>query len=57
MGYDLDPIACIDNRHKFYEEAVPQRWLCIFTHEPRTPMVYIQNDEKGGFVANPIEGS
>ena len=54
MGYDLDPIGCIDNRHKFYGEAVPQQWLCIFTHEPRTPMVYVSQDEKGGFAANPI---
>jgi glyoxylase-like metal-dependent hydrolase (beta-lactamase superfamily II) len=57
MGYDLDPIGCIDNRHKFYDEAVPQQWLCIFTHEPRTPMIYVTQDEKGAFVANPTQGS
>ena len=54
MGYDLDPIACIDNRHKFYREAIPQHWLCIFTHEPRTPMAYISKDEKGSLTATPI---
>ena len=54
MGYDLFPIECIDNRHKFYDEAVPQNWLCIFTHEPRTPMVYVTKDEKGSLVAKPI---
>ena len=54
MGYDLDPILCIDNRHKFYAEAVPERWLCIFTHEPRTPMAHISKNEKGSLIANPI---
>jgi glyoxylase-like metal-dependent hydrolase (beta-lactamase superfamily II) len=54
MGYDLDPILCIDNRHKLYAEAVPEQWLCIFTHEPRTPMAYISKNEKGSLIANPV---
>ncbi len=51
MGYDLFPLECIDNRHKFYGEAVPERWMCVFTHEPRTPAAYVEKDEKGALRA------
>ena len=56
MGYDLDPIGCIDNRHKFYQDAIPQRWLCVFTHDPRTPWAYVERDTKGAYVAVPEAG-
>jgi len=54
MGYDLFPLECIDNRHKFYDEAVPQRWMCVFTHDPRTPWANIEYDAKGGLTAVPV---
>jgi glyoxylase-like metal-dependent hydrolase (beta-lactamase superfamily II) len=54
MGYDLFPLECIDNRHKFYDEAVPEHWLCIFTHEPRTPMTFVSEDPNGGLIAKPL---
>lgn len=47
MGYDLDPIACIDNRKKFYEAAIPQQWLVAFTHDHEHPLAYIERDERG----------
>jgi glyoxylase-like metal-dependent hydrolase (beta-lactamase superfamily II) len=37
MGYDLSPIACIDNRHRYYRDAIPEHWLTVFTHDPTTP--------------------
>ncbi len=55
MGYDLFPIECIDNRHKFYDEAVPQRWMCVFTHDPKTPWAYVERGEKNTLVAKPVE--
>ncbi len=54
MGYDLFPLECIENRHKFYDEAVPQRWLLAFTHDPRTQWAYVEPDAKGTLVASPI---
>jgi glyoxylase-like metal-dependent hydrolase (beta-lactamase superfamily II) len=49
MGYDLDPIACIDNRHRFYKDAIPEQWLVIFTHDPKTPWAYVNKDEAGKY--------
>ena len=49
MGYDLDPIACIDNRHRFYKDAIPERWLVVFTHDPKVPWAYISKDEAGKY--------
>jgi glyoxylase-like metal-dependent hydrolase (beta-lactamase superfamily II) len=57
MGYDLSPIACIDNRHRYYRHAIPERWLTIFTHDPQTPWAYISRDPTGRYLAEPIEQS
>lgn len=54
MAYDLFPLDCIENRHKFYEQAVPQRWLCAFTHDPKTLWAYVEPDAKGALVASAI---
>lgn len=51
MGYDLDPITCIDNRKKFYERAIPEKWLVAFTHDHEHPFAYVERDERGKPVA------
>src|SRR5690349_165084 len=55
MAYDLFPLETIENRKKFYEQAIREKWLVVFTHEPNTPMVYRDRDGKGRVVAQPIE--
>jgi len=57
MGYDLSPIDCIDNRHRYYRDAIPQRWLTIFSHDPATPWAYISRDSQGRYLAEPVEKS
>lgn len=47
MGYDLDPITCINNRKKFYEVAIPEKWLVVFTHDHEHPFAYVERDERG----------
>jgi hypothetical protein len=54
MGYDLSPIDCIDNRHRYYRNAIPERWLTVFTHDPATPWAYISRDEAGRYLAEPV---
>jgi hypothetical protein len=49
------PIACIDNRHRYYRQAIPGRWLTVFTHEPSTPWAYVQKDEAGRYISQPLE--
>ena len=46
MGYDLDPLTCIEERKRFYKRAIPEKWLVLFTHDHRTPMARIGLNEK-----------
>jgi glyoxylase-like metal-dependent hydrolase (beta-lactamase superfamily II) len=47
MGYDLDPVECIAQRKRFYQRAIPENWLVLFTHDHETPMGRIGLNEKG----------
>jgi glyoxylase-like metal-dependent hydrolase (beta-lactamase superfamily II) len=42
MAFDLFPLETIESRKRFYEEAVPQKWLVVFTHDPVTPWAYVE---------------
>jgi len=46
MGYDLDPLACIEQRKRFYSRAIPEQWLVLFTHDHHVPMGYITLNDK-----------
>ena len=41
MGYDLDPVESIAQRKRFYQRAIPERWLVLFTHDHAKPMARI----------------
>ena len=47
MGYDLDPLRCIEERKRFYARAIPEQWLVLFTHDHDTPMARIALNDKG----------
>jgi glyoxylase-like metal-dependent hydrolase (beta-lactamase superfamily II) len=47
MGYDLDPLECIAQRKRFYQRAIPEKWLVLFTHDHETPMGRIGVNDKG----------
>jgi len=47
MGYDLDPLRCIEERRRFYARAIPERWLVLFTHDHQMPAAYLEMSEKG----------
>jgi glyoxylase-like metal-dependent hydrolase (beta-lactamase superfamily II) len=47
MGYDLDPLTCIEQRKRFYTRAIPEHWLVLFTHDHRTPMSYLRWNDRG----------
>ncbi len=55
MGYDLFPLETIDNRKRFYAQAIPEKWLVVFTHDPETPLAYLEEDERGKVVPRPVE--
>jgi glyoxylase-like metal-dependent hydrolase (beta-lactamase superfamily II) len=47
MGYDLDPVETIAQRKRFYQRAIPEKWLVLFTHDYATPVARIGLNEKG----------
>jgi glyoxylase-like metal-dependent hydrolase (beta-lactamase superfamily II) len=53
MAYDLFPLETIENRKKYYAQAVPEQWLTMFTHDPNVPWAYL-NREQGKIVAEPV---
>ena len=44
MAYDLFPMETIENKKKYYEKAVPDRWLTIFSHDPDIPWTYLDKE-------------
>ena len=53
MGYDLHPLQCIAERKRFYEKAIPEQWLVLFTHDHHTPMGRVVIDERGKPILTP----
>jgi glyoxylase-like metal-dependent hydrolase (beta-lactamase superfamily II) len=47
MGYDLDPLTCIEQRKRFLKRAIEERWLVMFTHDHDVPFGYLAWGEKG----------
>ncbi len=54
MGFDTDPLTCIQNRKRFLARAIPEQWLVLFTHDHRTPAATISLNEKGKPTATPV---
>jgi len=50
MAFDLFPLTTIENRKKYYSQAIPERWLTVFTHDDQTPWGYVEKGERGRLV-------
>ena len=46
-GFDLYPLETIESRKKYYAQAIPERWLTVFTHDDQTPWGYVEPGERG----------
>lgn len=47
MGFDLYPLDVIDSRKRYYEQAIPEKWLTVFTHDAITPWAYLKAAANG----------
>ncbi len=50
MSFDLYPLQTIESRKKYYAQAIPEKWLTVFTHDDQTPWGYLERDERGRLV-------
>ena len=53
MAFDLCPLQTIDSRKRYYAQAIPEKWLTIFTHDPNVPWAYVEKADMGRLVARP----
>jgi glyoxylase-like metal-dependent hydrolase (beta-lactamase superfamily II) len=51
MGFDLYPLQSIESKKHYYARSVAEKWLTVFTHDPKTPWSYVDKDELGKMVA------
>ncbi len=54
MGFDLYPLQTIESKKRYYAQAIPQKWLTVFTHDPKVPWAYVEKDESGKMVAKGV---
>jgi glyoxylase-like metal-dependent hydrolase (beta-lactamase superfamily II) len=47
MAFDVLPLQSIESRKKYYAQAIPERWLTVFTHDEGTPWGYVERAERG----------
>jgi glyoxylase-like metal-dependent hydrolase (beta-lactamase superfamily II) len=51
MGFDLYPLDTIESRKQYYAHAIPEKWLTVFTHDPKMPWAVVEKEESGKIVA------
>jgi glyoxylase-like metal-dependent hydrolase (beta-lactamase superfamily II) len=51
MSFDLFPLETIANKKRYYAQAIPEKWLTLFTHDPNIPWAYVEKDGKEKIVA------
>jgi len=54
MSFDLYPLQTIESKKHYYAQSVPEKWLTVFTHDPKTPWAYVEKDDLGKMVARPV---
>jgi glyoxylase-like metal-dependent hydrolase (beta-lactamase superfamily II) len=54
MGYDLYPLDTMANKERWLPRAAEEGWLCVFEHDPETPLARLREDRPGRFAAEPV---
>jgi glyoxylase-like metal-dependent hydrolase (beta-lactamase superfamily II) len=56
MGYDLYPLQTLATKRRVLEQAVEEKWLLIFEHDPAIQMGYVKKDVEGKYVLETVQG-
>lgn len=57
MSFDLYPLQTVESKKEYYEQSIPQKWLTIFTHDPKMPWAYVERDDAGKLAARPASST
>ena len=52
MGYDLFPLLTLETRKRIYPQAVDEKWLLFFEHDPEFPLGTLSKED-GEYVVQP----
>ena len=55
MGFDLYPLQTIESKKQYYAQSIPENWLTVFTHDPKTPWAFVQKDAQGKMVPKTVQ--
>jgi len=55
MGYDLFPLTTLENKKKLLPQVAREGWLCIFQHDPDTPVARLVESKPGRLEAVPLD--
>jgi glyoxylase-like metal-dependent hydrolase (beta-lactamase superfamily II) len=56
MAFDLYPLETVESKKRYYAQAIPEKWLTMFTHDPNTPWAYVEAGEMGKLVVKEVKG-
>jgi glyoxylase-like metal-dependent hydrolase (beta-lactamase superfamily II) len=54
MGFDLYPLQTIESKKQYYARSIAEKWVTVFTHDPKVPWAYVETDEVGKMVAREV---
>jgi len=54
MGFDLYPLDTIESKKRYYARAIAEKWLTVFTHDPKVPWAYVEKGQSGKMVARGV---
>jgi glyoxylase-like metal-dependent hydrolase (beta-lactamase superfamily II) len=54
MAFDLFPLETIESRKKYYAQAIPEKWLTVFTHDDQTPWGYLERGDRSRLMLKPL---
>jgi glyoxylase-like metal-dependent hydrolase (beta-lactamase superfamily II) len=54
MSFDLYPLQTIESKKEYYSRAIPEKWLTVFTHDPKTPWACVEKDGTGKLIAREV---
>ncbi len=52
MSFDLYPLQTVESKKQYYAKAIAEKWLTVFTHDPKVPWGYVEKDQAGKMVAS-----
>ncbi len=54
MSYDLYPLETLEEKKRWLPRAAAEGWLCVFEHDPQTPLGRLVEEKPGRFRAAPL---